>query len=336
MSVPADSDKHEPPEILPGHRLLNSVYSRYLGDGGLWSTSVRDAINSCIQKSPPSLLWHYCSVPTFESICRSGHIYLSDLNSMNDYQEGRWLRDQIARRVTGDARVFLPYLEASRISFNLGPFVTSLSEDGDLLSQWRAYATGGRGVALGLSSEELSIPVFHIIKEQLPGYTALCNVIYDRDIQEQVADAIVDIIKSIVGEMQGHSFPPNSHPYIPCSAYINMYLHYIEPIFKNPAFNEEKEWRIIHFPKSSLRDTWKSPAAVHLSDDSEAKNIRFRTTSDDIIPFFVFPEDGGLCKMIRGITLGPLNWMKDNPLALFLRNCGLSEYAIHRSVATLR
>lgn len=225
-----DRYKQDPPEVPREHLLYSSVYSRYLGDGGLWSTSVRDGINSCIQKSPPSLLWHYCSVPGFENICRSGHIYLSGLESMNDYQEGRWLRNQIARRITGDARVFLPYLEASRSRFNLGPFVTSLSEDGDLLSQWRAYATGGSGVALGLRSEELSIPVFQITKEQLPSYTALCNVIYDTDIQELVANAIVDIINGIVRAMQGHSFPPSSHPYIPCSALVNMYLHYIEPL----------------------------------------------------------------------------------------------------------
>ncbi len=247
-------NKQEPPEIPEGFRLYNDVYARYLGDGGLWSTSVRDAINSRIHRSPPNLLWHYCSVPSFEGICRSGHLYLSDLDSMNDYREGRWLRGEIARRVTGDARVFLPYLEASRIRFNLGPFITSLSEDGDLLSQWRAYATGGHGAALGLLSERLSIPVFHITEEQLPGYTALCNVIYDTEIQELVADAIVAIINEIVREMQGHSFPPNSHPYIPCSAYINMYLHYIEPLFKNPAFSEEKEWRIVHFPKSSVME----------------------------------------------------------------------------------
>jgi Protein of unknown function (DUF2971) len=331
-------DRYEQkPQEVPGVvGLYNDLYRRYLGDGGLWSTSVRDGINSCIQKSPPSLLWHYCSVPSFESICRSGHIYLCDLDSMNDYQEGRWLRDQIARKVSGDARVFLPYLEASRIRFHLGPFVTSLSEDGDLLSQWRAYATGGRGTALGLLSEKLSIPVFHITQEQLPGYTALCNVIYDAEIQELVANAIVDIISGIVREMHGHSFPPGNHPYILCSAYINMYLHYTEPLFKNPAFKEEKEWRIIHFPKSSLMDTWKNPAAVYLSDEGEAEKLQFRTTSGDIIPYFVFPEDNGLSKMIKEVTLGPLNRMKDFPLALFLRSCGLSDYAIRRSAATLR
>lgn len=255
---------------------------------------------------------------------------------MNDYREGRWLRGQIARKITSDARVFLPYLEASRIRFNLGPFITSLSENGDLLSQWRAYATGGRGAALGLLSERLSVPVFNITEEQMPGYTALSNVIYDTETQDIVTDAIVTIINNIVKELHGHLFSAHNHPYIPCSAYINMYLHYIEPLFKNPAFSEEKEWRIVHFPKSSTMDSWKDPAAAYLSDEREAKNLRFRTTSDDITQYFVFPENDGLSKMIGGLNLGPLNRMKDQPLALFLRSCGLSDYVILRSAATLR
>ncbi|MGE4521925.1 MAG: DUF2971 domain-containing protein [Acetobacter sp.] len=317
-------------------KISKDLFDRYLGAGSLWTKSVREGINSYIQKSPPSLLWHYCSAETFEKVCNSGHIFLGDLDSMNDYQEGRWLRDQIGRRVSSSAQEFIPYLEATRIRFHLGPFVTSLSEDGDLLSQWRAYANGGRGTALGLSPEKLSIPIFQIDREQLSGYTALCNVIYDTDLQEALADAVASIINSIVSEMQGKYFPPEAHPYIFCAAHINMNLHYIEPLFKNPAFREEKEWRIIRFPKSSLMNTWKAPSDVRLSDETEVTTLRFRTTLDDIVPYFVFPEDNTLGRMIKGITLGPLNRMRDHPLALFLSKSGLSDYVIRRSSATLR
>lgn len=328
-------DEKKPSEKPESFRTYEDVYARYLGSGGLWSKSVSNAINGGL-KSPPKLLWHYCSVSSFEGICRSGHLYLSDLDSMNDYREGRWLRDLIAQKVTDAARVFLPYLEASRIGFKVGPFVTSLSEDGDLLSQWRGYANGGRGTAIGLLSERLSVPVFNITDEQMPGYTAVCNVIYDISVQNVVVDAIVKIINGIVNELKGRSFPVNSHSFIPCSAYINMYLHYIEPVFKNPAFSEEKEWRIIHFPKSSAMDSWKDPSDLYLSDDHEADLLKFRTTTDDIVQYFSFPDDNALSSMIGGINLGPLNRMKDQPLALFLRKYGASDYKILRSAATLR
>jgi len=115
-----------------------------------------------------------------------------------------------------------------------------------------------------------------------------------------------------------------------------MFLHYLETIFKNPAFREEREWRIIYFPRSVLTNTWEKPSAVTLTDDEDAADIRFRTSDNDVIPFFAFPRSADITSAIKGISLGPLNRSKDFPLALFLRKYGASDFQIHRSVASLR
>jgi hypothetical protein len=294
-----------------------ALYARYLSDESLWSNSVRQTINECIQKRPPDMLWHYCSMTSFEAICRSGKIFMSDLGSMNDYREGQWLRGQIALRAGANARVFLTFLERTRIDFMLGPFVVSLSEEGDLLSQWRAYASGGRGVALGVRPDTLATPVYQIVANQKAGHCVLANVIYDPDIQESVVQKIVDVINGLIRDT-GTDVPFNeAHPFTMYAAYINMYLHFIEPIFKNPAFKEEKEWRLIYFPKSSLMDSWREPSSIYLSDENDKEKLKFRILPDDVVQYFTFPELESLNSMIKGVFLGPLNRTKTFPLALF-------------------
>lgn len=191
----------------PGFEIASDLYQRYLSERSGWSVVVHEIINRCLPTTAPDLLWHYCPMAALEGICSSRTIYLSDLVSMNDYQEGRWLRDQIVRRVSGKSRDFLPFLSSTKIRFHLGPFVASLSADGDLLSQWRAYASGGRGVAIGFRPDRLGIPLFRISKNQQPGYCALCEVIYDLDIQDAVLARMVDVIDAIVDGSRKYAGP---------------------------------------------------------------------------------------------------------------------------------
>ena len=80
---------------------------------------------------------------------------------MNDDREGRWL---LSRLAVGDrasrvaAYEFGLNLRDESVDHSplLQTFVFSLSTESDLLSQWRAYASGGRGVAIGFDLSEMS------------------------------------------------------------------------------------------------------------------------------------------------------------------------------------
>ena len=257
------------------------------------------------------------------------------LSTMNDYKEGRWLRGRILERLNHASRQFVPYLDSTKIGFLLNPFILSLSEQGDLLSQWRAYASGGKGVALGLESSRLHIPAFRVEKEQMPGQTVLANVIYNEEVQENVVSRIVHIIDCLVKELHGFEYEAHRHPFIPMAAYINMYLHYVEPLFKNPAFREEGEWRIVYFPQSHL-SSFLEPTKTELSEKDEAAALRFRFREDDIVPHFLFPKESNIQEMISEIMLGPTCKMDQIFLTLFLNSCGVSSCSINRSKASLR
>lgn len=100
-------------------------------------------------------LYHYCSTQTAFSILKFRTIRLSPLSAANDSLEGRVL-----------GRVFSQLLQATGLpkgvvdvaSFMVEGYADAtegfafcLSENGDLLSQWRAYARDGTGIAIGFA-----------------------------------------------------------------------------------------------------------------------------------------------------------------------------------------
>lgn len=107
----------------------------------------------------PDTLYHYCSTESFTSILRTHSVWLSSLNLSNDSMEGRMVNATVLRLAEKDGldadalrrlRESLSFTE--RTLDGLG---FCLSEDGDLLSQWRGYADDGRGVAIGFSRSYL-------------------------------------------------------------------------------------------------------------------------------------------------------------------------------------
>ncbi|WP_309547091.1 DUF2971 domain-containing protein [Rhizobium rhizogenes] len=105
-------------------------------------------------------LYHYCSTQTGFAILQSRTFRLSPLSSANDSLEGRVLGKLFAQLLQGTglpkgvvdvASVIVEgYADATE------GFAFCLSESGDLLSQWRAYAQNGTGIAIGFSSDFLT------------------------------------------------------------------------------------------------------------------------------------------------------------------------------------
>lgn len=126
----------------------------------------------------PKVLYHYCSLSAFTSITSSKEIRLTDLLKSNDYLEGTWLFDTIDASLyllnikfqeylapdwpvalqSEESRnklfsEFRQYVNAARKKQrdNYAFYGFCLSEEEDLLSQWRGYADDGQGVAIGFS-----------------------------------------------------------------------------------------------------------------------------------------------------------------------------------------
>ena len=111
----------------------------------------------------PDKLYHYCSLSAFMSIIQNKCIWLSDTRYTNDALEVRVFDDTVGAALSDlvrdeeitseEANVFWQTYKAN----NTVGYISCFSENGDLLSQWRAYSDDGHGVAVGINFDALEI-----------------------------------------------------------------------------------------------------------------------------------------------------------------------------------
>lgn len=197
--------------------------------------------------------YYYCSLNTFLNIIRNKQIYLSDPLKMNDSSEITWYLDRLNDETIASDQE----LEESKSTFDMmkmrsclnftheelmevlnskgqsSVYISCFSKEPDLLSQWRAYAEDGRGVSIGFNLEELGKPSNILIREVL--YTN--DVVYG-DIESDV-ECVADEISVVISEEKITMKEEQ----------IRVFLHELIPVlirYKNPAFEEEREIRLIY------------------------------------------------------------------------------------------
>jgi hypothetical protein len=152
-------------------------------------------------------------------------------------------------------------------------FVFSLTEKGNLLSQWREYTPRGEvGVSIGFSKEDLEA----VAKAR--GFI-LVKCIYGREEQSEILNAQLDLILSeFVADYQSlqTSGPPPNQKYLP---YLNKHSEVLLKTLcrlKDPFFEEECEWRLV----SRYYEKYTDP------------DIRFRDGAFALVPFVEFDLTG--------------------------------------------
>ena len=274
------------------------------------------------------LIYHYCPPSSFIEIVRSRTIWLSASYALNDISERSWgysifgkvtdkLRETVGAEFVNQITrpIAMGYLHAMQM---IGCF----SLDGDMLSQWRAYAQDGEGFAIGFSPKLIEMPAKKL------------RVLYDESdqIQELLGNFmhIYEVEKS-VGFKYGEEF--QSHLY-----QIGLDLC----AYKNPAFREEREIRLTHV--CGMVPAGKSikilalgaidPSGERLSDPLETG---FRVRKSLIIPYVVADySNKSTVNPIKEVVLGPQN--ENNPVnvEIFLNTIGVLDVAVRRSTAPYR
>ncbi|WP_181174147.1 DUF2971 domain-containing protein [Mesorhizobium sp. B2-3-11] len=274
------------------------------------------------------IAYHYCSVDTFLSIAQYKTIRLSDINTMNDFSEMHWAYERFeeaANKVfeTYD-REFFDFIDASirNNAMNILPFLSCFSTDGDVLSQWRAYADNGSGVSVGFDSSKLKqlsvrcAPVTYATEKQVQYFVDLFALVHP-----MWRSAINDEAKRAVNQMLMISL-------------FDMCL------MKNPAFSEEKEVRIAR-AMTILRDSdgWhlddsEGSGADEISRDKQA--VRFRSRNGGIVGYIDLPINGLGADLIREVVLGPRTSNNGNEISMVLNANGFKSTKIRASKATYR
>jgi Protein of unknown function (DUF2971) len=281
----------------------------------------------------PEILFHYCSVETLLSILSDMTIRMSPLTSLNDYMEHSWLRkiaidyiNDLTRKrpnsILDPKDVVSDFLFAARLSLNVlkpvVPYCACFSSDGDVLSQWRAYASDAKGVAVGFRSA--SLPDFD--------HTSLKAVVYDQQKHITIVDTLIREFtdeltdKKSKDDLQSHA--------------DDFYVQLLEPSMycKNPAFSEEKEWRIVHEPV--FVDI---PGTKKTLQIGPATRSGYRIRDDRLIRYLDVQFDARFAeKTISELVLGPKNPMSDDDETLkqLLQERGYGHVTVRKSRATYR
>ncbi|MBP7732434.1 MAG: DUF2971 domain-containing protein [Caldisericia bacterium] len=190
----------------------------------------------------------------FFKIIESKTLRLTDLAHTNDSLEVKYGLDQLYKYYF-ELTKKEPSEELKKMMWlnNRGAYATCFSENGDMLSQWRGYADDGKGFSIGFDFDALDIdrkyPWNSCSKKDAFAYEKIIynyddvrNILNNNDILKQRC-ADTDKIPTL-GNIYSIIVNAESNP----KEFDNIYcgLGDITFFIKNPAFEEEKEWRIVY------------------------------------------------------------------------------------------
>lgn len=285
------------------------------------------------------VLYHYCPAPAFLAIVKTRSIWLSSLNLSNDSMEGKLLKSVLTRLAERDGldkaatkTIVETIANVESLFEGLG---FCLSEEGDLLSQWRGYAADATGLSIGFSRkylEDLSADLSHRPK---PGFT-LEPVAYSHEAHDAQVEPAYWEIRNLVNSGAFTATATISEildPETPIeilnrtgeilkkdrSLFLALFgLFNKLYVLKSNEFREEREWRLISYIKGSDHGSL------------------FRERGNLIIPYrqFSLPLHGG--QPIADIVLGPKHPTPPNVVARLLRQNGFGEIKVRRSAISYR
>jgi hypothetical protein len=260
------------------------------------------------------IAYHYCGTEGFRCILSTKTLWATHFKYLNDAGEirrGIEIAKEEAISLRDVAKIGIEQFYFDQVVRQLGEkasrhvFVVCFSEEGDLLSQWRAYADDGRGFAIGFDLQRLS-------ERPSPlGMKLSGRVIYNE----------ADLRKSIRDYLLQHAPNATSHPAHDDDDAVtananNQSWGILSTVarFKHHGFKEERESRIAFV--CNLPNEWTSIEATPMSeingpiylssfdrlDEELPAHRKFRVSTRGIVPYLEWKFDAD---DIAEIRVGP-------------------------------
>ena len=286
-------------------------------------------------------LYHYCSTAAFHSIVESKSIHLSSLSLSNDTLEGKLVADAVARLAERDG---LNSSMRERLQSHLHFFDEyadglglCLSEDDDLLSQWRGYAANATGVAIGFSRDYLQwLSKQWTPEAEVPGFK-LDQVSYDRDRHDAEVEPTYSKILKLI-DAGAFEFPRQTileeksteeeeeeerkrFKKLQMQLAVTTLTGFLGNLytFKSPAFREEREWRLI---------------SHSLIGGDEV--LSYRPAADRLVPYRKYDLKCLERQPIAEVVIGPKHLTPTNVIQACLKLNGFGDVTVRRSEASYR
>lgn len=284
-------------------------------------------------------LYHYCSTDAFAAIVRGRTIWLSSLSLSNDTMEGRLVNRTIMRLAERD-NLDANARERLRGSIAITEGLLDglgfcLSEDSDLLSQWRGYADDARGVSIGFSRTYLERLADSSNGRITLGF-ALYKVEYETGIHEAKVEPtyrelrrLIDAgafklrgVRSLLDTRTEEEIAEEDKQIERAHRTLTLQLLELFPrLFelKTSAFKEEREWRLV---------------SILLRKPSD--ECLYRAARNRIVPYRAFELSPSEIPAITEVVLGPRHETPTDVVESMLKLAGFGEVKVRRSDATYR
>lgn len=210
-------------------------------------SAIKSLADKLYKEQPDSVLYHYTSISGMIGIVKSKVLWASEIRYLNDAAELKHLQQIVvdvvkavgeqSDTVSEISRQFGKWL-TERVQREPLVFVVSLTEKGNLLSQWRGYTPYGQGVSLGFSPQ-------HLAKVTASASFTLGKCIYKPDQHNEI---VVKLLNSIVSEAQNRGPSHEKHPSQSYHTYfeeVEEHILRICALLKHHSFEEESEWRAV-------------------------------------------------------------------------------------------
>jgi hypothetical protein len=232
-------------------------------------------VNEKLNTEQPKIntIYHYTNLNNFISIVENQTLYCTNISFLNDKREYKYGVDLLLGRIDilKDSGFNVEILDMLTkhidLIFKSERYVTCFSKNGDLLSQWRAYANNGKGVAIGFESMMIERRMNLILQRQ--------NVTYDVKEQTEILD---ELIKIMINFFEDHKeifdWSEFGYEWLVVNAIIEL-LDNIISGFKDPAFFEEQEHRLEYIIDGNM-------------NKREDVEINYRASETQIIPYIKF------------------------------------------------
>ncbi len=276
----------------------------------------RAVLNEALLRAPHSVLYHYTTQAGLLGILKSGEIWATHTQYLNDHREFRHALDIFREELDAlasqngnveQAKCMQEMREVVQDELSgVNVCVASFSEESDSLSQWRAYA-GNAGFAIGFEGD-------HLASLTAKDHAYLAPCIYENDGQKTLVRALLEEV------MEQNLSPERLNPRP--GGNLSACLLRFAPLLKHRSFGAEREWRIITTPHSC-----------------RIPRFDFRTGESMLTPFYRFPlADEGIPFRVSRVIVGPTPHEREATASVrsVLVRLGLNDVAVTSSEVPFR
>ena len=205
--------------------------------------------------SPPDVLWHYTNAAGFLGICRTGKLWATNTDYLNDVSELRYARQLVSRgihisRISAadeeEHEMLTLFQDCIGSNATRPVFVTSFSAEKNELSQWRAYGGSTGSFALGFKTTNLLTAVAKHTETRFHLYQCIYDEAHSVSLCQQFVDALIQQYRMLRRtRTTGRLDYKETLEFVQEAVRI---FDTLSPLLKHPDFIKEAEWRLVSDP----------------------------------------------------------------------------------------